>query len=90
MCLEIPDLFLVLNMILTRSLRSLDREISHSTLEINLVFPRTMYYSLYRIVCRLEQVEALLDLCRYFEYSLVKKEFIYSNWCHGCKRLQTI
>ena len=36
-CLEIPDLFLVLNMI------------SCSTLEINLVFPRTMYYSLYII-----------------------------------------
>ena len=34
-CLEIPDLFLVLNMIF------LTREISCSTLEINLVFPRT-------------------------------------------------
>ena len=38
-CLEIPNLFLVLNMIfLTCSLRSLAREISRSTLEIYLVF----------------------------------------------------
>ena len=35
-CLEIPDLFLVLNIFLTRSL--LTREISCSTLEINLVY----------------------------------------------------
>ena len=48
-CLEIPDLFLVLNMIfLTRSLRSLAREISCSTLEINLVFLRNhVLFSIY-------------------------------------------
>jgi hypothetical protein len=45
-CLEIPDLFLVLNMI-SHSFAALTREISCSTLEINLVFPRTMYYSLF-------------------------------------------
>ena len=39
-CLEIPDLFLVLNMI-SHSFAALTREISCSTLEINLVFPRT-------------------------------------------------
>ena len=46
-CLEIPDLFLVLNMI-SHSFAALTRDISCSTLEINLVFPRThvMYYSL--------------------------------------------
>ena len=38
-CLEIPDLFLVLNMILSHSFTALTREISCSTLEINLVFP---------------------------------------------------
>ena len=40
MCWEIPDLFLVLNMI-SNSFAALTREISCSTLEINLVFPRT-------------------------------------------------
>ena len=44
-CLEIPDLFLVLNMT-SHSFAALTREISRSTLEINVVFPRTMYYSL--------------------------------------------
>ena len=39
-CLEIPDLFLMLNMI-SHSFAALTREISCSTLEINLVFPRT-------------------------------------------------
>ena len=39
-CLEIPDLFLVSNMI-SHSFAALTREISCSTLEINLVFPRT-------------------------------------------------
>jgi hypothetical protein len=39
-CLEIPDLFLVLNMI-PHSFTALTLEISCSTLEINLVFPRT-------------------------------------------------
>jgi hypothetical protein len=39
-CLEIPYLFLVLNMI-SHSFAALTREISCSTLEINLVFPRT-------------------------------------------------
>ena len=39
-CLEIPDLFLVLNMI-SHSFAALTLEISCSTLEINLVFPRT-------------------------------------------------
>ena len=39
-CAEIPDLFLVLNMI-SHSFAALTREISCSTLEINLVFPRT-------------------------------------------------
>ena len=44
-CLEIPDLFLVLNMIfLTRSRveHNISHSISCSTLEINLVFPRTL------------------------------------------------
>ena len=39
-CLEIPDIFLVLN-IISHSFATLTREISCSTLEINLVFPRT-------------------------------------------------
>ena len=41
-CLEIPDLFLVLNMI-SHSFAALTRKISRSTstLKINLVFPRT-------------------------------------------------
>jgi hypothetical protein len=39
-CLEIPYLFLVLNMI-SHSFAALTREISCSTLEINMVFPRT-------------------------------------------------
>ena len=40
-CLEIPDLFLVLNLI-SHSFAALTLEISSSTLEINLVFPRVM------------------------------------------------
>jgi hypothetical protein len=40
MVLKIPDLFLVLNMI-SLAFAALTREISCSTLEINLVFPRT-------------------------------------------------
>jgi hypothetical protein len=48
-CLEIPDLFLVLNMI-SHSFAALTREISCSTLEINLVFPRThVLFSIYMI-----------------------------------------
>jgi hypothetical protein len=39
-CLKIPDIFLVLNMI-SHSFAALTREISCSTLELNLVFPRT-------------------------------------------------
>ena len=51
-CLEIPDLFLVLNMI-SHSFAALTRDISCSTLEINLVayirapMPMGMYYSLF-------------------------------------------
>ena len=48
-CLEIPDLFLVLNMI-SHSFAALTREISRarSTLEINLVFPGTrVLFSMY-------------------------------------------
>ena len=46
-CLEIPDLFLVLNTI-SHSFAALTREISCSTLEINLVFPRThVLFSIY-------------------------------------------
>ena len=46
-CLEIPDLFLVLNMI-SHSFAALTREISCSTLEINLVFPSThVLFSIY-------------------------------------------
>ena len=46
-CLEIPDLFLVLNMI-SHSFAALTREILCSTLEINLVFPRThVLFSIY-------------------------------------------
>ena len=48
-CLEIPYLFLVLNMI-SHSFAALTREISCSTLEINLVFPRThVLFSIYHI-----------------------------------------
>jgi hypothetical protein len=51
-CLEIPDLFLVLNMI-SHSFAALTREISCSTLEINLVFPRThVLFSIYIITLR--------------------------------------
>ena len=39
-CLEVPDLFLVLNMI-SHLFAALTREMSRSTLEINLVFPHT-------------------------------------------------
>ena len=47
-CLEIPDLFLVLNMISSHSFAALTREISCSTLEINLVFPSThVLFSIY-------------------------------------------
>jgi hypothetical protein len=55
-CLEIPDLFLVLNMI-SHSFAALTGEISCSTLEINLVFPRThvlfsIYFALlYILIC---------------------------------------
>ena len=46
-CLEIPDLFLVSNMI-SHSFAALTREISYSTLKINLVFPRThVLFSIY-------------------------------------------
>ncbi len=46
-CLEIPDLFLVLNVI-SHSFAALTREISCSTLEINLVFLRThVLFSIY-------------------------------------------
>ena len=46
-CLEIPYLFLVLNMI-SHSFATLTREISCSTLEINMVFPRThVLFSIY-------------------------------------------
>ena len=47
-CAEIPDLFLVLNMI-SHSFAALTRDrISCSTLEINLVFPRThVLFSIY-------------------------------------------
>ena len=45
-CLEIPDLFLVLHMI-SHEFAALTREISRLTLEINLVFPRTVYYSVH-------------------------------------------
>jgi hypothetical protein len=49
-CLEIPDLFLVLDMI-SHSFAALTREISCSTLEINLVFPRThVLFSIYSTV----------------------------------------
>ena len=55
-CLEIPDLFRVLNMI-SHSFAELTREISCSTLEINLVFPRThvllsMYYTYLTVILR--------------------------------------
>ena len=52
-CLEIPYLFLVLNMI-SHSFAALTREISCSTLEINMVFPRThVLFSIYSAVIRL-------------------------------------
>ena len=52
-CLEIPDSFLVLKMIfLTRSLRS------RSTLEINLVFPRSLaLFSIYFVKFFKEKVQ---------------------------------
>ena len=49
-CLEIPDLFLVLNMI-SHLFAALTREISCSTLEINMVFPRThVLFSMYLLL----------------------------------------
>ena len=53
--MEIPDLFLVLNMI-SHSFAALTREISRSTLEINLVFPRThvLFSILYILLYLLE------------------------------------
>ena len=47
-CLEIPDLFLVLNMI-SHSFAALTREISCSTLEINWYFRAPMYYYLFNL-----------------------------------------
>jgi SET domain-containing protein len=53
-CLEIPDLFLVLNMI-SHLFASLTLEISCSTLEINLVFPCThVLLSNYNIGCNID------------------------------------
>ena len=61
-CLEIPDLFLVLNMI-SHSFAALTREISCSTLEINLVFPRThVLFSIYTpIYFRFLWVKEIID-----------------------------
>ena len=57
-CLEIPDLFLVLNTI-SHSFAALTREIPCSTLEINLVFPHTnVLFSIY--VCLLACLLATL------------------------------
>jgi hypothetical protein len=52
-CLEIPDLFLMLNVI-SHSFAALTREISCSTLEINMVFPRThVLFSIYHWCCKM-------------------------------------
>jgi hypothetical protein len=59
-CLEIPDLFLVLNM-LSHSFAALTLEISCSTLEINLVFLRTrVYIILYLIQISWQPLHRLL------------------------------
>jgi hypothetical protein len=50
-CLEILDLFLVLNMI-SHSFAALTREISCSTREINLVFPSIHVLILFSIYCK--------------------------------------
>ena len=48
MCLEISDLFLGVEHDIAHSFAALTREISCSTLEINLVFPRThVLFSIY-------------------------------------------
>ena len=68
-CLEIPDLFLVLNMI-SHSFAALTREISCSTLEINLVFPRThVLFSIYfyrHANCQLSRCGKLFIYLRQF------------------------
>jgi hypothetical protein len=61
-CLEIPDLFLVLNMI-SHWFVALTREISCSTLEINLVFPSThVLFSIY--------TGYVLNFCKYLPTSV--------------------
>ena len=59
-CLEIPDLFLVLNMI-SHSFAGLTCEISRSTLETNLVFRAPMYYCLFILINRILICELLLS-----------------------------
>ena len=55
-CLELPDLFLVLNMI-SHSFAALTREISCSTLEINVVSPRThVLFSIWRMLFENKQL----------------------------------
>ena len=65
-CLEIPYLFLVLNMI-SHSFAALTREISCSTLEINLVFPRThVLFSIYIIFYLYYSVQSPFENCLLF------------------------
>ena len=54
-CLEILDLFLLLNMI-SHAFTALTRKISRLTLEINLVFPRThVLFSIYILKLSMEK-----------------------------------
>jgi hypothetical protein len=73
-CLEIPDLFLVLK-IISHSFAALTREISCSTLEINLVFPCThVLFSIYsQIFCFIN-----MKLPLYIWESLL---YIFENLC---------
>ena len=67
--MKIPDLFLVLNMI-SHSFAALTREISCSTLEINLVFPRThVLFSIYYIdIGVLPETKTLVFPCTSIQY----------------------
>jgi hypothetical protein len=68
-CLEIQELFLVLNMI-SHSFAALTREISCSTLEINLVFPRTHVLFSISLISEHNQYFSNFQLCRKNEISI--------------------
>jgi hypothetical protein len=83
-CLEIPDLVLVLNTVISHSFAALIREISCSTLEINLVFPRT--HVLFSTGCIKKKVielqRAIVSelLCVWTRFFHIRKDHAFSCW----------